>query len=66
MSPANPPLNWLRVGTDAGGWGRLFHWITIRGKKLNLNESVEQYGVWKASKEPGRWSDWSVYHLREG
>ena len=34
--------------------GRLFHWITVRGKKLNLNESVEQYGVWKACKEPGR------------
>ena len=40
MSPANPPLNWLRVGADASAWGRLFHWITVRGKKLNLNASV--------------------------
>ena len=51
MSPANPPLNWLWVGADASAWGKLFHWITVRGKKVNLKE---QYGVWKACKEPGR------------
>ena len=33
---ASPPLNWSRDGAIAIDAERLFHWSTVRGKKLNL------------------------------
>ena len=33
---ASPPLNWSIDGAIAIDAERLFHWSTMRGKKLNL------------------------------